>query len=217
MDWHTWHEHYAEPGSDLSQRLAAVQEHLRTAVDACPPGPIRLISMCAGDGRDVIGVLARHPRRDDVTARLVELDRRNTAVAEAAIEAAGLPGVQIVTGDAALTDSYDGMVPADVVLMCGVFGNITDADIERTVDHAAQFCATGGTVIWTRGRTPPDLLPQICDWFEARGFDRVWVSSPDVGYGVGVHRLAAASQPLASGESMFAFVGYDVLSAKTTS
>jgi hypothetical protein len=35
-------------------------------------------------GRDVIGVLAGHPRRDDVRARLVELDERNVAVARQA-------------------------------------------------------------------------------------------------------------------------------------
>ncbi|GHD35622.1 hypothetical protein GCM10010335_31060 [Streptomyces galbus] len=32
--------------------------------------------MCAGQGRDLIGVLAGHPRRDDVRARLVELDEK---------------------------------------------------------------------------------------------------------------------------------------------
>jgi hypothetical protein len=33
-----------------------------------------VISLCAGQGRDLLGVLADHPRREDVRARLVELD-----------------------------------------------------------------------------------------------------------------------------------------------
>src|SRR3984893_17589034 len=103
-DWYTWHRDYDEPGSALARRLVAVQDQIRTALDAAPPGPLHAISLCAGQGRDLIGVLARHPRRHEVTARLVELDPRNAAVARGAAETAGLPRVEVVTGDAALTD-----------------------------------------------------------------------------------------------------------------
>jgi hypothetical protein len=41
----------------------------------------------------VIGVLAGHPGRDEVRARLVEPDERNVAVARQAARAAGLDGV----------------------------------------------------------------------------------------------------------------------------
>jgi hypothetical protein len=80
-DWVEWHRDYDDPGSLLSRRLELVQGHLRAELDHAPAGDIRLISLCAGQGRDVIGVLAGHPRRDDVRARLVELDERNVAVA----------------------------------------------------------------------------------------------------------------------------------------
>ena len=75
-DWYTWHHDYDEPGTALAQRLAAVQDQIRAALDAAPPGPLHAISLCAGQGRDLIGALARHPRRDDVSARLVELEAR---------------------------------------------------------------------------------------------------------------------------------------------
>ena len=71
-------------------------------------------------GRDLIEVLAAHPRRDDVRARLVELDARNAAFARGAAGAAGLGQVEVVTGDAALTDHYRDVVPAELVLVCGV-------------------------------------------------------------------------------------------------
>ncbi len=80
-DWYAWHRDYDEPDTALARRLAAVQDQIRAALDAAPPGPLHAVSLCAGQGRDLIGVLARHPRRDDVTARLVELDPRNTAAA----------------------------------------------------------------------------------------------------------------------------------------
>ena len=128
-DWYDWHAFYDDPGSGLSRRLSWVQDQIRAALDAAPPGPIRAISLCAGQGRDLIGVLADHPRRADVTARLVELDPRNTEVAARLAAEAGLAQVEIVTGDASLTSQYADLGPADLVLACGLFGNMTDADV----------------------------------------------------------------------------------------
>ncbi|MBO0808127.1 MAG: SAM-dependent methyltransferase, partial [Actinobacteria bacterium] len=72
-DWRAWHERYDDPGSSLALRLCAVQQQITAILDDAPPGPLRAISMCAGQGRDLLPVLARHPRGRDVTARLVEL------------------------------------------------------------------------------------------------------------------------------------------------
>jgi hypothetical protein len=209
QDWYDWHDAYDNPATSLARRLAAVQEQVRAALAEAGPGPLRAISMCAGQGRDLIGALAGHPRQHDVRARLVELDPRNADVARRAARAAGLPRVEVVTGDAALTDAYAGMAPADLVLACGVFGNLTDADIERTVGYCTQLCARGGTVVWTRGRWAPDLLPQICAWFTARGFDELWVSDPAEDYGAAAHRFTGAPDPLEPGARMFTFRGHD--------
>ena len=216
MDWRTWHDQYDLPDSWMTRRLQAVQEQIRATVDSSPSGPLRVVSLCAGQGRDLLEVLAEHPRCDDVRARLVELDERNTAFAQEMARAAGLDQVEVVTADASLTDHYRGMVPADLVLVCGVFGNITDADIERTIDTCSQLCRTGGTVIWTRHRAAPDRVPLICEWFEERGFERQWLSEPEEGFGVGVHRFVGEPQPLAAGRQMFTFVGYDVLKQTET-
>ena len=207
-DWYTWHDHYDDPATALARRLAAIQEQIRVALDQAKPGPLRVISLCAGQGRDLIGVLAGHPRRRDVRARLVELDPRNAGVARQAAQAAGLPQVEVVVGDAALTDSYAGMTPADLVLACGVFGNLTDTDIERTVGFCTQLCAQNSTVVWTRGRWSPDLLPQICDWFADRGFDELWVSDPAEDWGAAAHRFTGIPDPLEKGACMFTFRGH---------
>lgn len=202
MDWHAWHQRYDDPESDLARRLEAVQAQVRSALDRAPDGPVPVISLCAGQGRDLLDVLEDHPRRADVRARLVELD---PVLAAAARERAPEP-VEVITGDAALTDQYDGMVPAELVLLCGIFGNVTAEDIRRTVAAAPQLCRPGGTVIWTRHREEPDLVPTICEWFEAEGFEVVWVSEKDAGFGVGVHRFAGVPQVLVKGRRLFSFV-----------
>lgn len=206
-DWKQWHDAYADPNSSLSQRLAAVQRFVADALDAARPGPLRLISMCAGEGRDVLGVLPHHPRRDDVRARLVELDPDLAGRARATAAAAGLTQVEVVTGDAGSVDAYAGMVPADVVLVCGVFGNITDADIANTVATLPQLCAPGATAIWTRHRNAPDATPAIRRWFAEAGFDEVaFDSSGAGGFGVGVARYASEPQAFTPGAHLFRFV-----------
>jgi len=110
-----------------------------------------------------------------------------------------------VTGDASVTDHYRDMTPADLALVCGVFGNLADEDIERTIDACCQLCKAGASVIWTREQTAPDRVPLICGWFDERGFDRQWLSEPGAGFGVGVHRFGGESQPLAEGQRMFTF------------
>ena len=214
MDWRNWHDDYDNPDSRLARRLVIVQAQIRSALDSSPPGELRVVSLCAGQGRDLLEVLADHPRREDVRARLVELDERNTTRAAQAVRAAGLRHVEVVTGDASLTDHCRGMVPAQLVLMCGIFGNITDDHIRRTIDVAPQLCSPGGTIIWTRHRRAPDKVPQICEWFGARGFDLQYLTDPEARFCVGVHRFTGEAEPLVPGERMFTFIGFDVLAQR---
>ena len=79
--WVRWHADYDDPGSDLAQRLSVVR--VRLALDSAGPGPVRLISACAGQGLDVIGSLTGHARADDVSALLVEWEDRNVDVVRA--------------------------------------------------------------------------------------------------------------------------------------
>jgi len=204
-DWAAWHMAYDDPDSFLARRLAVVWARIREVLDAAPRGPIRVVSMCAGEGRDLFGVLADHRRARDVTGRLVELDARNATVARKAT-ANSDSRIEVVQGDAALTDNYVGAVPADLVLACGVFGNVTNADISRTISFLPQFVAERGSVIWTRHRGEPDVVPAVNRWFVEHGFELIWLSEKGAGFGVGVHRRIGAPEPLRRGERLFTFV-----------
>jgi hypothetical protein len=207
--WQAWHEPYADPTSYLSQRLAVVRRHIRTFLDDAPAGPIRIVSMCAGEGRDLLGVLPGHARRDDVHARLVELDEGNAAAVHATVEDAGLDQVEVVVGDAAMTDAYEGAVPARLVLACGVFGNVVDDDIRRTIEVLPQLCAAQATVIWTRHRLEPDLTPTVREWFQTNGFVETSFDAPeeeDLKFSVGVNRFEGRPLALQPGVRMFEFV-----------
>jgi hypothetical protein len=206
-DWSEWHEAYARPGSSLPARLAAVRAQIRRALDSSAPSPVRVISACSGDGRDLLGVLTERDDAARVTALLVEHDAR---LAERARENARATGsqVEVAQADAARSDVYKGAVPADLVLLCGVFGNISDADVRDTIGAVPQLCAPGARVIWTRHRQDPDLTPSIRAWFAEAGFEEVaFVAPDDAEWSVGVHHYPGdQTPPLELGETWFSFV-----------
>jgi hypothetical protein len=67
---------------------------------------------------------------------------------------------------------------------------------------------TDGNVIGTRHRGAPDMVPQICAWFEEQGFEQVFVTDRELRFGVGVHRFTDAPDALATGGTIFTFVGH---------
>jgi hypothetical protein len=214
MDWAAWHQHYDDPASPLSARLRCVQAHLADAIDRAPRGRISVVSLCAGQGRDVIGVLPDHPRRDDVHAVLVESDERIAGPARRAAETRGLAQVEVRLADAGLAAGFADALPADVLLLCGIFGNVSDRDIERTAQAAPALCHPGATVIWTRNRRPPDLTPQVRAWFTRSGFEEVafdaleTLDTPELRpmIGVGVARLVRAPAAERPDDRLFTFL-----------
>jgi len=110
--------------------------------------------------------------------------------------------------DAARVDNYADALPARVLLLCGIFGNLSEGDIQRTAQAAPALCAPGATVIWTRHRRPPDLTPRIREWLRTAGFEEVAFDAPDTGAltGVGVGRLAAVPQAGLPDGPLFTFL-----------
>jgi predicted RNA methylase len=217
--WVRWHAAYEDPSANLSLRLRTVQSMVRAALDAIPAragagsahdlGPIRIVSLCAGQGRDVIDVVATHPRSQEVSALLVELDPALVAFARERAASLGLADrIRVVEGDASQCRLYAGDVPADIVLVCGVFGNISPSDITRTIQAMRGFCAPGGHVVWTRHRRPPDRTPTVRADFAAAGFTEVSYEAPEgVVLAVGHHRLHGPTAPFHADQRLFEFVG----------
>lgn len=185
-----------------------MQQRLEERLDQAEPGPLRLISMCAGQGRDVVPVVARHPRRDDIRATLLELDHENVVYARQLAQGAGLANVTVVEVDASTSDPYEPYVPANIVLACGIFGNISDRDLEYTVRHLSMLCSPGASVIWTRHHKQPEVIARIRTWFEKSGFEDLGFDAieNEKKMGVGVSRLRGTPKPFAPARRFFTFV-----------
>ncbi len=194
-DWREWYSQYDDPDTSLARRLVVVRKRigealaaLRSAERIRPAEPLGILSLCSGDGRDLLPELVDvEPQR--YRAVLVENDRSIAANAVTRSGELGLDGVRVITGDAGTTSTFIDHVPVDLLLLCGIFGNVSPDDIKATVMAAPAMLLDGGFVIWTRGSFKSDLRPTIRAWVQQAGLvETSWDSEPD-GYGVGVARL----------------------------
>ena len=202
-DWHAWYAEYDDPESSLSRRLAVVRNEL-AGVLAARTEPVTLLSLCAGDGRDTLPVLAAAGTQ--VSAVLVELDPDLAETARREAAALGLD-VDVRTDDAGLVAAWVDVVPVDVLMMCGVLGNVSDDDARRIVTGAALMLQRGGTMIWTRSdrgsEDPSEWVRSLL--LEAGWEERSFVRPDDASYRVGVHTWnGIASGVLA--DTLFSFV-----------
>jgi hypothetical protein len=190
-DWVEWHAGYDSAHSSLSRRLVVVKSSLHQALEAPRRDPAVLLSLCAGDGRDVISVLKERP----VGVRqavLVELNQTLASRAKQEAMRAGLMAVHVRCRDAGTVDSFSDLLPVDVLMLCGIFGNLEHAQVKAIIDVVPRLVTCGGFVIWTRGSSEPDPRPEIRHWFELAGLEEIAFAGAPEPYGVGLNRSIRA-------------------------
>jgi amino acid adenylation domain-containing protein len=215
MNWNEWHKHY-DGLQPLQERLRIVREQIVGALDEFRPGPIQIVSICAGDGRDLIGALHNHPRRKDVAALLLDNNAESIARGKAAAEEIGLGNLlRFVEADATLAKNYLDAVPADLVLLSGFLGHLRHADVSGLIGTLPMFCKNGGQTIWTRHLILHDgheQVPLIREFFQKTNFEEIHFEKTDLnGFAVGRTRFAGQPKPLDTSRVLFEFVGLDRL------
>ena len=209
-DWFAWHDLYNSQEL-LQQRLAIVQKYISDSLDAAPSGTIQVVSACSGDGRDLLRVLETHPRAKDVRARLVELDPKLVERGKEAIARLGLTDqIEFINGDATLTANFAGHVPADVIIVAGIFGNLPNEEVlQKLIRNLAYFAKTGAFAIWTRGhRDGFNYSERVRAIFQENSFSEVDFQFTATGnMAVGRHRFdgQTISEPL--DKHFFEFTG----------
>jgi protein-L-isoaspartate O-methyltransferase len=158
-----------------------------------------LLSICAGEGRDVLPVLAELDRAP-VRALLLEIDPTLAERARAAASDLRLNDVGVRVADAGATDSYLHESPAHVIMACGVFGNVSLKDVKRTVLVLPELLADSGVVVWTRAGQQPSQI--VRRYFLEGGFaERTFSGTPDGMFRVGLHQLTIRPTGAGSGAS----------------
>lgn len=203
-DWRAWHRAYDDSESSLSRRLRVVRARVDALVTV---GGVRsVLSLCAGDGRDVIPVLARLDAAVDPRLVLVERDDALAAAAERRARDMDVD-VTVIRGDAGSSQTWRDETPVDLLMLCGIFGNIGDDDIQATICAVPALLNAGGCVIWTRGAFQDrDLRPQVRAWFERAALAEVTFDGEPAGYGVGVNRRTPDAVATPVPDRLFTFI-----------
>jgi amino acid adenylation domain-containing protein len=227
MNWNEWHKYY-DNLPNLQERLRIVREQIAAALDEFQPGLIQIVSICAGDGRDLLGILQNHPRRSDVAALLLDNNAESIALGKKSAEETGLAWqIRFLEADATLAKNYLGAVPADLVLLSGFLGHLRHADVPGLIGSLPMFCKAGGQAIWNRHLVLHDghrQVPLIRDFFRKTDFEEIHFEKTDAnGFAVGRARFTGRPKSLDSSRVLFEFVGLDKLlsaeelsNAKTT-
>ena len=209
MNWDHWYQAYADSPS-LQARLRIVCQHLAATLGQCAPGPIRVLSLCAGDGRDLIEVLPHHGRRADVRAWLIDAHPESIARGRRAAAAAGLQGqLQFRQGDAGQARSYADIGRVDVVIISGFLGHLHHEEARRLIASLPMLLEPGGWVIWSRHLVMNDgrgQVPTIQALLHQRAFAQAHVDTTAAdGFAVGRARFTGAAVPLDTQHVLFRF------------
>jgi hypothetical protein len=209
MDWAKWHDLY-EVSTPLKERLIAVREQIAAAASKVTGKSWHLVSICAGDGRDVIGTFAADERQD-VHATLIEANPALVTRGQAAVDQLGLARrITFRCADATQSSTYVDLRPAQIIVLSGVFGNLKERDVQRLIAALPSLCDRDASVIWTRnlfddGEQATQIIRQC---FVAADFtEEVLVRTPLGLFAVGTHAFRGVRRPLPVNTTLFEFTG----------
>jgi hypothetical protein len=211
MDWTEWHGSY-ERDPSLKARLAIVRLQISDALSASPAGPVRLVSVCAGDGRDVIGALTNHPRRNDIAAALIDLHTDSIRRGRAMAKAVGFEAqLSFIEADAGLAKNYINIAPADILVLSGFIGHLHNNSVPNLISSLPMLCKPGGSVIWNRHLVLNDgksQVPRIRQLLERQQFRECEykIASRD-GFATGRVVFQGQTLPLNMTDVLFEFIG----------
>src|SRR5919204_972732 len=199
MDWAKWHDLY-KVSTPLKERLIAVREQIAAAAAKVTGQSWHLVSICAGDGRDVIGTVAASDARPDVHATLIESNPALVTRGQAAVEQLGLARrITFRCADATQSSTYVDLRPAQIIVLSGVFGNLTERGVQRLIAALPSLCDREASVIWTRnlfddGEKATQIIREC---FVAADFtEKVLVRTPLGFFAVGTHSFRGVRRPL---------------------
>ena len=137
---------------------------------------------------------------------LVELNPANVAEARRRAQAAGLDNLEVLEGDAGLSENYPSAGRASLVVVSGVFGQLSMEDVVRTITLLTEICKTGGSVIRTTYEVLSEKQVAIEGHFADHAFEQVGFElTSGKTYGVVQHRYRGEPQPLSHPARIFTY------------
>jgi hypothetical protein len=115
--------------------------------------------------------------------------------------------IHFLQADATTFATYCDLTPADVVLLCGVWGHVPPHQRPALVRACQSLCKPSGVVIWTRGvRQGTERFEAIRALFANPLWEEIRaIISPDAKWAVATHRYLGPPTPLPLAGQIFQF------------
>ena len=181
----SWHDNYEDETSTPYKRTLIVKKLIADYL--INKNNITILSICAGQGRDVLTSL-----NADTCAYLIDVDKECVDYAQSYVNKNDLYNVFVIEADASLISTYiDNNIPkADLILICGVFGHLSLEDINITAQSLKQLIKPNGSVIWTRHKFDNDITKEVRDLFELAGYqEEAFISPKEEPFSIGMYKL----------------------------
>jgi hypothetical protein len=210
VDWWEWHKEYSVADSYPSLRREAVSYHTARALCIAPAGPIRVMSVCAGQGLDIISGFVGDAHTANVDCVFLEYDPRNALEAASNLSVVGLRSYEVRVCDAGLCDSYAGSGRANIMYLVGLISHLSDAEISSLIAAIPNLCSQGAQVIWTVPKSNPEVVHMATSKLMEAKFDQVLRTDiGSVGMVVTSQFMGVPQSRLEAGSRIFTFGSRD--------
>ena len=182
-----WHLNHNDMNSTPYKRNKDEQNLIKTCLNSIKNN-VNIISICSGQARDILPILAGKKDNNKINTYLIDTDLECLEYADNYAKENKIPNVHLINKNAGLRETYNDIPQADIIIICGVFGHLSLLDIKSTISFIKHLLNENGFVIWSRHKFDNDISEDIKNIFKELNFNELaFVSPEDEPYTLGLH------------------------------
>ena len=148
--WTEWHEEaYNDINSLPYQRTEIVKDLINKYLSEIDKD-IVVISIGAGQSRDILPVLIGRKDNDRITTYLIDTDIECLNYAKNYAKDNNIINVHIVDMDGSLVKNYKDIPKADLIIFCGMMTQKNTDEVKKLANNIKLICNKDAQIIWSR-------------------------------------------------------------------
>jgi len=148
--WTEWHEEaYNDINSLPYQRTEIVKDLINKYLSEIDKN-IVVISIGAGQSRDILPVLIGRKDNDRITTYLIDTDIECLNYAKNYAKDNNIINVHIVDMDGSLVKNYKDIPKADLIIFCGMMTQKNTDEVKNLANNIKLICNEDAQIIWSR-------------------------------------------------------------------
>lgn len=160
IDWSKWNLFYEDKITTQYHRLIAIKQYIKNILLSEENNTV--LNICSGESRDILQTLVELEMLD---VPVYSIDTHTNSINNSMLYANehNLLNYNAICEDASLSDTYiEYNVPrSKLIILSGVFGMLSDIEINRLLKSLPMFIKNDGYVVWTVTYARLDSIKEI--------------------------------------------------------